>query len=167
MQLDISQSFKDLQDVYEFSITESIEPISIYGETIEVDPVDFNGFYTVNDDDIIVSGELTTTIHGKCGVCLKAVSKPITAKFNEVFVKLNEYTEKDESDEVFYYTGKIIDITDAVLLNLTTQIPMKFKCSTECENQNLYIDEDDFEARSDNENPFNVLQDFFKNDEEV
>ncbi|MDY5730501.1 MAG: DUF177 domain-containing protein [Eubacteriales bacterium] len=169
MLLNISSALKNVGEVYDFSITVNIPAQNIYGETLEIEPVNVNGIFTSTGTEILLSGILETEVYGNCAVCLKTVSEHITAKFSEVFMKSREYVPNEDSDvEVFLYDGYEIDLSEMVLQNIIPQLPLKFICKANCNGNNAFIKEDAFNSESlPKDNPFSVLQKLLKNDEEV
>lgn len=168
MLLDVSQALKNVGEVYDFNLELTIPSQNIYGETYEIDSVLISGIYTYTGKEMLVSGKVETTVHGKCGICLKSLFEPIYTKFSEVFVKHNGFNDEVEDSEIelFYFDGSKIDLSEMILQILLPLLPMKFRCEQNCDINNVFLQEDsihDIEI----ENPFNVLQKLLNNDEEV
>ncbi len=165
MLVDISKAFKFLGEEFEFSGVQTLESQNIYGETIDIDPVNVVGYFTSTDEEIIVHGSLNTNAYGKCARCLDDVKVSVTLDFSEVFVRESEVVDFDNED-LFFYQGHNIDLEEMVRVLIISELPMKFICRKESCNTTLSEELNDFNE-ANKENPFNVLQEFFKNDEEV
>lgn len=168
MLLDVASALKNVGEVYDFSLSVTVPPQNMYGETYEIDPILFTGIFTSTGSEILLSGNMETQVHGKCGICLKPLSETIYTKFSETFVKQHDYIddEVDADMELFYYDGHTIDLTEMTMQLLLPLLPMKLCCEQNCDTSNVFLDEEQL-SNIDQENPFNVLQKLLKNDEEV
>lgn len=171
MLLDISSALKNPGEIYNFSTEITINAQNIYGQSYFIGPVVLEGIFTSMDDEILVSGEIFYSVSTQCARCLKDITQNFKLKFSESFKKkLLRDIESDDifDDECFYYDGYQIDISEMVEQIIITNIPIKMICKDGCNNPILsYIDEESREHITEKENPFNILKDAFKNDEEV
>ncbi|NMD38941.1 MAG: DUF177 domain-containing protein [Christensenellaceae bacterium] len=163
MLLDISKAFKFLGQEFEFSGIQTLDSQNIYGETIKVEPVNIVGCFLSTDKEILLHGNLKTILHGECARCLKDVNLSMNINFSEVFVKESDVIDKDNED-YFYYQGHKIDLEEMVRVLIISSIPMKFVCNNSFCDTNLFENSNN---KPKKENPFNVLHELFKNDEEV
>lgn len=170
MLLDISSALKNPGQIFDFSMEIALDSKDIYGQTYSIDTIEVDGIYTTVDDDVLVSGTIFFELYTNCARCLKEISEQFNVEFSETF-KQNTYREADEEDlfdeECFFYDGYQLDLKDMIDQIILTNIPIKMVCGNECVNPVSQYDEVVQEKSSETDNPFNVLKNVFKNDEEV
>lgn len=166
MKLDISKALTSLGQEFPFEVTINVPSQNMYGETIVVDPVKIKGVFLSTGDDIVVYGNMDTTVSGKCARCLKPVHETIELDFEETYVRENP----DEDLDLFMFEGYQIELDKLVISLLIPEIPLKFSCKTDCSNGLFINDEEEYETlkkEAQNDNPFGALRQMFNNDEEV
>lgn len=171
MLLDISVALKNPGEIFDFSTRIAVEPQNIYGQTYYISSVNVDGIYTVNEDDIILSGNVSFVVTTQCARCLNNVEKNINAKFSESFSskdKLNNNDADEYNDErsIFYDDYKI-NLSRLIEEIIITNIPLKMVCEDNCNNIVSTIEDVLQPDNIEQDNPFLILKDVFNNDEEV
>lgn len=93
-----------------------------------VDNISLNVFGNIvkQDDTFILQAECKTVLYFECANCLKPIVYNLSFSVDEIF----KNTEINEDQ--FQFIGKIIDIKEAVYVNLIMNIPMKLVCADDC-----------------------------------
>ncbi len=112
--------------------------IAIEDEPVEKKPVEgyfidgkllFKGTITNRDDILLLDGSLKTTYKSECYRCLKPVSGTLDIVIKENFINIDDA----EHNDMYYFNGKILDISKALYDNIILNLPMKQLCSNNCQ----------------------------------
>ena len=128
MYLDVSKGFMRPMEDFPFAVDVTLESQEVNGDQVTFDPVHLEGSYIVIDDTVRLSGELTTTAHAPCAVCLNPTEAAVNVEFEEIFRK----DADEEEDGCFTYEGKLLPLEHMTLTLVMLNMPMRFKCPTEC-----------------------------------
>lgn len=110
--------------------------------TVEEEPVDkepmegylldeklfFEGTITNRDDILLLDGSLKTTYKSECYRCLKPVGGTLNIRIKENFIN----SDDAEQNDMYYFNGKILDISKALSDNIILNLPMKQLCGNNC-----------------------------------
>ena len=169
MELDISKALLSPGTEFPFTAEVTVPPQDVIGETVTFDTVSLAGTDSALDGAIRLQGELTTTAHATCAMCLKPVSVPLTIAFDETFRK----DANEIEDEAFRYEGSKVTFDQLALTLLMLNLPMRFLCDENCEGTEAYqafkqdIFKSSCEEESPTQRPFEALQRLLTKDEEV
>ena len=103
-----------------------------------VQPADVSGRIRRNGTEVELRGRLYTKLEVLCGRCLQPVELPITAEFNERFVRAvswadDEQHELQEEDlNVAVFDGEGIELDDLVREELLLAVPVNVLCREDC-----------------------------------
>lgn len=129
MFLDVSKAFVRPMVDFDFEVEVPLEKQKVNGDEVSFEPVKLKGQYSMMDDMVRVEGTLQTVAHAPCAVCLADASAPIEVEFAESFRK----DADEEEDGFFKYEGKQLPLDHMTLTLVLLNMPMRFKCDTECE----------------------------------
>jgi len=85
-----------------------------------------------------VQGELGAEMELTCARCLEALSRPMTAHFNQYYQSnahhslTGEIALQEKDLEVGFFTGDFIDVSDIVREQILLSLPMKPLCQEDC-----------------------------------
>lgn len=87
----------------------------------------FNGNITLHRGFYILRGTVTALINCNCDICLLDIDIPLEFEITEEFSN-----NSTNNADVWKFSGKFIDITESLFVNLLLNIPMKFVCNDNC-----------------------------------
>ncbi|MPQ44164.1 YceD family protein [Clostridium tarantellae] len=93
-----------------------------------LEPLKFNGEIKTNYDVIIISGKITGKIEMACSRCLKHFSYDICNDINEKFTN----NSNQEEDSIILVEGDELDITEIIVNNVISTLPIKKLCDENC-----------------------------------
>ena len=129
MYLDVSKAFVRPMVDFEFEVEVPLDKQEINRDEVTFDPVKLKGQYSMMDDMVRLEGTLQTVAHAPCAVCLADASAPIEIEFAESFRK----DADEEEDGFFKYEGKQLPLDHMTLTLVLLNMPMRFKCDSECQ----------------------------------
>ena len=99
------------------------------------DDVELEVSFESVSDGIWVSGTARATAHGECGRCLDQVTLPVTATVQGLFeypdvVRADE--DQDDLEDVYEFSGDIIDLEQLVRDAVATELPLTPLCEPDC-----------------------------------
>ncbi len=158
MELDVTKALLAPGTEYPFSVQETLPPQDVYGEEIAFDTVSLAGVFTAIDGAVQLRGEMTTTVHATCAMCLGPATVPLTVPFMEMFRK----DANELEDEAFQFEGNKISLTQLALTLAMLNLPMRIVCREDCPGSNAYrtLKEENSKSSSQEETqrPFEALQ---------
>src|SRR5690625_2855864 len=115
-----------LDSPYFFEGTVDVSTLeSLNNDIRKIDPVQIDGFCTVDQDEFIFS----YTIHGKmilpCARTLVDVPYPFTIEATEVFTTKPTLTEEEEEEEVHQIQDETIDLTPYIMQSIVLETPYR------------------------------------------
>ncbi|GIM27839.1 hypothetical protein CPJCM30710_05050 [Clostridium polyendosporum] len=123
----LSKRERTKQVIYTFNMNE----LTFDGEVIKsLVPVTVNGILTVSADIVALDVDVTTDLELCCSRCLKNFSYPINIKVNEKFTNNKSTAEND--DDIILADGDKLDITEIIVNNIISTLPIKRLCSESC-----------------------------------
>jgi len=128
MNLDVSKAFIRPMEDYSFETEVTLTTQEINGDEVAFDPVQLKGTYSMNDDVVTLQGKLHTVAYAPCAVCMETASAVIDISFCETFRK----DADEEEDGCFRYENKILPLDHMTLTLVLLNMPMRFKCQSEC-----------------------------------
>ena len=170
MILNVFQALKSPGEIFPFTITGEVEPQDVLGEQVHFDQVQLVGTFRANDNqDIEISGSLSTSVHTRCAKCLEKASAKVSASFFEVFTLTGDPDDLD----VFLYRGNEVDLHRLMFTTAILALPIRFLCKENCKGLCAGCGGDlnqqgcTCEQHVDQENPFAVLKQLLNQDEGV
>ena len=169
MELDVSKALLSPGTEFPFSAEVTVPPQDVIGETVTFDTVSLTGTDSALDGVIRLQGELTTTAHATCALCLAPAVIPLNIPFRETFRK----DANEIEDEAFRYEGRKVILDQLALTLVMLNLPMRFLCEENCAGTEAYqaLKQDIFksscEEESPTQRPFEALQRLLTKDEEV
>lgn len=128
MKLDVSMAFVRPMVEFPFEIEVPLEKQEINGDEVRFDPVRMSGTYCMTDDVVKLEGTLQTVAHAPCAVCLMPADAEVKISFSESFRK----DADEEEDGMFAYEGKQLPLDHMTMTLVLLNMPMRFKCQSEC-----------------------------------
>lgn len=165
MELDVTQALLRPGESFLFEAKVEISPQNVDSEEVTFDDVLLKGAYSAMDGAVQLTGDLSTTAHAPCAMCLKDVAFPMNLSFREVFRKDAVETE----DEAFSYQGFKVSLDHLSLTLLMLNLPMRFLCGEVCggEAMQTYSTISKSSCQEDTQRPFEALKRLLEEDEEV
>ena len=159
MQLDVSRAMRSPDEKFPFIHHERIAPQDIYGEEVTFDePVVLEGRFCMSGSELTLDGTLTATAHSRCCNCLG----PAT------FVRLDHAVEpKDDDPDRLSFTGSKVELGHLALTLAMLELPIRILCRPDCEGYKQMAPQ--YTGRAAEEasaNPFSVLKQLIKNDQD-
>ena len=123
--------------VYELKFAPSeidleLDDVTVNGETT------FNGNAVRKGDEVVVSGNIATSVESICVRCLEKVDSQIAIEFADRFVESAEDAptelslDADDLDVGYVYDGKI-DLMEVVREHIILALPEQVFCSKNCQ----------------------------------
>jgi len=127
MLIDISKTEGQVGESFEIAFSEGLPDFKYNGTAYHFrSPVKFDGIYLVEEHGVGVIGSVTVEIDAECSRCLKDTVIELEIEMNEAF-----RLDSDEED-VYSFSGHKVDIDEAVIDNVTLNLPLYVYCDTEC-----------------------------------
>lgn len=132
MIINVLQAKKTIGNRQTFEFITSAEKIAIEGETPWMDSViKVEGELINNGRVIAVKGIISATAKHQCSCCLEDFTIDMEIPFSDNFQENSDEPANSE-DDLAYYTGDEIDITDLIRESLILAEPLKIVCSNNC-----------------------------------
>ena len=132
MKINVSTAMSAVGSRQTFSLKIRAEELAItHGQLQVVDDILVKGFVINNGRMLEVKGTISALIHEVCNRCLDEFNLPLTVEFEENFRQAGN-SEFEDSEDLNYFEGDSIDITEAVRENLLLAQPLKPLCSENC-----------------------------------
>ena len=166
MELDVTQALLRPGEAFPFHAAVNVPPQKVDGEPITFDDVSLSGTYSAMDGTVQIHGELTTTAHAPCAMCLETVDHPMNLRFRESFRKDAIETE----DEAFHFEGHTVSLDQMTLTLIMLNLPMRFLCREDCRGGTAlepYNTISKSSCQEDSQRPFEALKRLLEEDEEV
>lgn len=109
-----------------------------YKELNCTQPIDVNVLLKKEKNDILVTGDIKTTISIECARCLKPIERELKGTIEMLFVgestfdELQREGEIDNLDTIFPITGEKLDLSEAIIESIIIEVPVKVLCSDDC-----------------------------------
>ena len=164
MLLDVSRALRNPGEVFPFEHHERIVPQDISGEQVTFDePVLLEGRFSMSGNDLTLEGVLTATAHSRCCNCLGPAQVSLKVPFREVFTRMDRGWENPEDDpDRWVFSGSKVELEHLALTLALLELPIRILCKPDCEGYKQMAPQ---YAVSQKNNPFSVLQDLLKNDQ--
>ena len=163
MKLDVSNALMHPGQEYSFNGLQAIANQEITGETVTFDDCTVKGTYLADDEgNVTIEGQLSTTVHAHCALCLEEAELSVSNDYNETFVRNGDM----EDDEIFAYEGHEIDLEKLIMSYTVMALPIRFLCREDCPGL-AYNDRETVNDDPDIQYPFAGLKDLLNHDEEV
>ncbi|MFA5340967.1 MAG: DUF177 domain-containing protein [Clostridia bacterium] len=117
-----------------------------------------------NEGILNVTAHISGQLDAKCYRCLKEIVEPFSVDMEETF----EHANSSESVDSYTYSGRILDISQAVIDSIYLNIPDRLLCEPECKGLcpecgcNLNEKECGCRKESGKNKGFSALRDLFK-----
>ena len=128
MFLDLSKALKVEGAVQQVDMTGNLEDIDFNGDTLKFStPIKAEGKVTNNGDILNLTANISGNIVVQCYRCLKETTNPFSFVMKEILSD-----QQCEEDEIIYFQGDGIDLTNWVVQQVLLQVPMKYLCDEQC-----------------------------------
>jgi DUF177 domain-containing protein len=103
-----------------------------------VEPVETEGLAELNDADILLQGQLRTTVELSCARCLEPIRETLEKNFDLVYRPMQSIAREEEVEiadeelEVGFYQGNGLQLEDALKEQILLALPMKSLCRPDC-----------------------------------
>ncbi len=129
MKLDVTTAIRTPGQEYAFDGQQAIAPMDVSGDSVTFDDACVKGtFQALDDGSVTVDGSVCAVAHGRCANCLSPASVRVENSFRETFVRNGD----PEDDEIFSYTGCMVDLEKLVMSYVVLALPMRFLCREDC-----------------------------------
>lgn len=108
-----------------------IPSINFKGEDIPVNsPVRVVASITNTGDYLLAKGMIYADLTLVCSRCLEKFDYHLKADFEEKYS--DRWDSIDKEEDINYFEGDSIDLTDDIMANILLSLPMKYICSESC-----------------------------------
>lgn len=115
------------------SLEEIIDPKEYGYEGVSfLAPVVFSGHIKNEKSILCIEGRISGKIEAVCSRCLTPFAYDVAAEFLEQYSNKEAVVAEDEEDELHFFQGDEVDITEDVLRQIFLSLPMKFVCQEDC-----------------------------------
>lgn len=170
MMLDISEAMRAPGAAIPFRHLEPLESMDVLGQTVTYpEPAVVEGFFTLQDEALVITARLRVTVLADCARCLDSVYYRVDVPVHESFLRVDPRDEAGEDpwEERLVFSGHHVDLSHLVLSLAVLDLPIRFLCKGECKGPALNIPQEHNKEETLDEHPFSVLRQLFtKNQEE-
>lgn len=137
MQVDVSSLRMQPGQSKKYDLTADLKDIFFAGEPLNFDsPVQVSVTLTNTGKSIQAEGEVKADLHLKCARCLSPFVYHLETKVQGEFRHEKNTAGDDlnpaEDEELYFYSGNNLDLTDIVVESILLDLPMKAVCSEDC-----------------------------------
>jgi uncharacterized protein len=130
MKVNISGILKNIDSSIKINDSLSIPLISYKGEDIIVkSPIGVDARIMNSGDYMLIKGNIKADFVLKCSRCLEKFDYVLETDFEE---KISNKHVDENDEEIIYFEGDSIDITDIIINNILLSLPMKHVCREDC-----------------------------------
>jgi len=103
-----------------------------------VEPAEVRGRVRRHGKEVELQGKLRTKLEAVCGRCLQPVELPISAEFNERFVRAVSWAAEEQHElqpedlNIAVFDGEAIELDDLVREELLLALPVNVLCREDC-----------------------------------
>ena len=169
MKLNVTEALHNPGRNIKFAFTKQWPSIVLNGDVVEfTNPMEAWGTCLYSGEGFFVRGSFNVDYRIRCAKCTQDFDTSIEADFSEEYSK--EYIEQHPDRYIF--EGDTILLDKMLMDNIHLQAPTRHVCRPECKGlcfvcgADLNVTDCGCDDKIDDNNPFNVLKDLFK-DEEV
>ena len=170
MMLDISEALRAPGAAVPFRHLEPLEPMDVLGQTVTYpEPAVVEGFFTLQDETLVITAQLRVTALANCARCLDSVAYSVDVPVHESFLREDprDQAEEDPWEERLVFSGHRVDLSHLVLSLAVLDLPIRFLCEGACKGPALLIPQGPNDEETLDEHPFSALRQLFtKNQEE-
>ena len=110
-------------------LRECLENIDFGGNEFKfIEPVIIQGEMTVENQVFKLEGNIQIKVELNCDRCTKSFEQEMDILLDESFSN-----QEDSSEDICFFSGKEIELTNIIRDNIISNIPMKMLCSDDCE----------------------------------
>ncbi|MDF2571633.1 MAG: Large ribosomal subunit accumulation protein YceD [Sporomusa sp.] len=133
MKINIAQLRKDLGSSQPFSLETSARELGLDNQEIWADGMKVDGCIINKGMIFEIAGTIHATMNQSCSRCLEDMVTTLAISFSEEYREA-DFEKSDESlvQEINYFNGDEIDITDLIRENILLAEPIKPVCSESC-----------------------------------
>ncbi len=95
-------------------------------------PILFQGSIQNEKSILRVEGHISGEVEAVCGRCLTAFPYEVETDFSESYTNHEDIVAADQEDEIHFFQGDVLDITEDILRQIFLSLPMKFVCKEDC-----------------------------------
>lgn len=129
MHIDITNIKNSKGESIKFSLIEDFNILNAHlGELEFKSPVLLSGSISNTNDKLLLEGNIKTQIQLYCSRCNKPVIKDIDLDVKELFSEKNNNFD----DDIWVFSGDIIELNPIIISNIALNIPMKVLCKEDC-----------------------------------
>jgi len=106
--------------------------VEFNGDTFQFSkPVKVTGNIVHIGTTLKLSADVSGAIRTKCYRCAKKLEKEFSFSIQETFTNNAHLTVKEDED-IIYFEGNRLDLSEVIVNNIFINMPMKYLCSQEC-----------------------------------
>lgn len=129
MKLNFSELCSKRERTKNFDITLEDQSLRFDNKELKVlEPLKFQGEVKSYDDIVNIKGKITGTIELECSRCLKNFSFPVDTDMDDEFTN----NSNQEDDSIILVEGDVLDITEVIVNNVISTLPIKNLCDENC-----------------------------------
>ena len=166
--IDVSSALKNPGQAYPFECALALEPMDVLSDEVTLTDIFLKGEITGAGESVSIRATVRAVFIAHCARCLKAVSQPLKAEIDEVFVREVDPENPDQR----LLEGHEIDLTGSAREALLLEMPMRLLCRKDCKGlcpvcgANLNDKSCECPKGASNANPFAALVKLLPSDDE-
>lgn len=169
MKLNVAAELKIPGKTGECRLSEPFPEMEYLGRPLRfLEPITLEASYVFDGKGFSVKGVLTSVLDSQCARCAKAFAEPFSVEFDERFVK-----GAAEDEDVYAFTGEVLDFSEMVRDNILLHLPLASVCSEDCQGLcpvcgcNLNTAQCSCMQEERRHGPLSALEQLLKDDKEV
>ena len=115
-----------------FQVVLDLHELAFGGGFPVTEPVTAVGEVRNTADVYVLSGKVTTTLHGACDRCARDVVKPVEFPLHAVLTQELANDDGEEDPWLFLLEGDCADLDDIVTTTFVLSMDSKFLCQEDC-----------------------------------
>ena len=131
MLLDITPIKNDVGSSLPFAVDLDLSRLE-FGSCRAAAPVHASGAVRNTAGVFVLSGELTTTLHGACDRCAAEVARPVTMPLHAILAETISSEDGEEDPWLFLLNGNEADLEEIVQTTFVLSMPPQFLCREDC-----------------------------------
>ncbi len=134
MKIDVTELRRVIGREAEYRFTQQIEPLELGGDSITFSPAEVDVKMLNSGESITGYFKVHTEAQMVCSRCLEPFSEPVDIEFSVTYqyTASLEESEPEGDEDVVFYEGDLIDVSDDVRQQVVLALPMKPICTPDC-----------------------------------
>jgi len=117
----------------EFKFNPDSSKISLDNEAIGIVETSVKSSVDKGESNVIVTNDVNVTISVECDTCLEKYETHLKDRYTVFYTNDKKMFDHDEMSRFLSKSTQEIDLTEGLRESILISLPMKFKCSSDCQ----------------------------------